>query len=144
MSTDRKERIDKVIGLLKKELAALRTGRASANLVDGLHVEAYGARTPLSHAATVTVPEARLLVIAPWDKSLPGPIERAIRRPTRPHPPTTARRSVPIPALSEERRRNSKSARKRGEDAKVALRTSAATSAGDGLLKKKGRPPRTR
>ena len=74
-----KTRMQKSIGSLKDELVGLRTGRASASLLEPVTVEAYGTRMPLNQVATVSVPEARMLSVEVWDRSLTNAVERAIR-----------------------------------------------------------------
>ena len=77
--TDIKNRMQKSIASLKDELVGLRTGRASASLLEPVTVEAYGSRTPLSQLATVTVPEPRMLSVQVWDRGLANAVEKAIR-----------------------------------------------------------------
>ena len=74
-----KTRMQKSIASLKDELAGLRTGRASPSLLEPVTVEAYGSRMPLNQVATVTVPEARMLSVQVWDRSLASAVEKAIR-----------------------------------------------------------------
>ena len=74
-----RHQIEDSAGKLKKELSRVRTGRATPALLDGIHVEYYGARSPLNTLATVNAPEARLLVVTPFDKSAIGEIEKAIK-----------------------------------------------------------------
>ena len=110
---------------LKRELGKLRTGRASAGLLDTVRVEYYGQVTPLGQMATVSVPEPRMLTVKPWDKSLVQAVDKAIRESDlglNPQADGDLIR-VPIPALSEERRRDLvKIAKKHGEECKVAVR----------------------
>lgn len=72
------EKMDKSINALKSEFTSIRTGQANASLLDRIFVEYYGSRTPVTQVASVTVPEARMLVVQPWDKSLLKEIEKAI------------------------------------------------------------------
>ena len=74
------ERMKKSIQALKDEFNTIRTGRASASLFDKIRVDYYGEKSPLSQVATVSIPEARLVVIQPWDKNLIGEIEKAIQK----------------------------------------------------------------
>lgn len=107
------------------ELAVLRSGRASAALLDGISVEAYETKTPLRQLANVTVPEARLLVIQPYDKSIMGSIEKAISMSDLGLTPTNDGNliRIAIPQLTEERRRELvKVARHIGEEGRVAVR----------------------
>ncbi|MCD6398029.1 MAG: ribosome recycling factor, partial [Spirochaetaceae bacterium] len=74
------KKMKKSVEALEREFSSMRTGRASAALFDKIKVEAYGQPTPLSQAATISVPEARLVVIQPWDKGLLSEIEKAIQK----------------------------------------------------------------
>lgn len=118
-------RMEGAVTALKHEFAALRTGRASASLVDHIHVEAYGSRMPLNQVATVAVPEARMISIQVWDKSQVGAVERAIRESDlglNPVVEGTLMR-LPIPELNEERRQELvKVAHKYAEQARIAVR----------------------
>ena len=119
------ERMKKSIEHARKELASIRTGRATTALLDTVHVEAYGASTPLSQVATVSAPEARLLVVQPWDKSLMQAISRAIQKSDLGLNPTDDGGiiRVPIPSLTEERRKDMvKLIGKMAEEARVHVR----------------------
>jgi ribosome recycling factor len=74
-----KRRMDGAIAAFKSDIASLRTGRASANILDPVTVEAYGSRMPLNQVANITVPEPRMLTVSVWDKSMVGAVERSIR-----------------------------------------------------------------
>jgi ribosome recycling factor len=102
-----RQRMEKVIAALQHEMASLHTGRASINLFDGIHVEAYGSPMPLSHVATLHVPEPTLITIQPYDVSQIGLIEKAIRTSDLGLNPSNDGKviRVPIPTLTEERRR---------------------------------------
>jgi ribosome recycling factor len=117
--------MQKSIVSLKEELTGLRTGRASASLLEPVTVEAYGGRMPLNQVATVTVPEARMLSVQVWDRSLAGAVEKAIRNSglgLNPAAEGTVIR-VPLPELNEERRRElTKVAHNYAEAARVAVR----------------------
>jgi ribosome recycling factor len=118
-------KMSKSVEHLKADLHTLRTGRASPSLVERLQVEYYGTPTPLIQLANIHAPEARLLVIQPYDKSAFGAIEKAILKSDLGLNPTNDGKVIrlAIPALTEERRREMvKVARKRVEDGKVALR----------------------
>jgi ribosome recycling factor len=120
-----KSRMQKSIGALKDELAGLRTGRASASLLEPVSVEAYGSRMPLNQVATVTVPEPRLLNVQVWDRGLAGAVEKAIRSSGLGLNPAAegAVIRVPLPELNEERRRElTKVAHSYAEQARVAVR----------------------
>lgn len=125
VKSDAEDRMKKAIDALQRELATVRTGRASPSLVDRVEVDYYGAMTPLNQLAGVTAPEARLLVIQPWDKGSLGAIEKAIRTADLGVNPTNDGEliRISIPALTEERRRDLvKVVRSRVEDSRVAIR----------------------
>ena len=110
---------------LRRELGKVRTGRANAAMLETVRVDYYGQTTPLSQMATINVPEPRLLVVKPWDKSAMKVVDKAIREAELGLNPQadgdTIR--VPIPPLTEERRKEMvKIAKKHGEEAKVAVR----------------------
>lgn len=110
---------------LARELAALRTGRASGALVEGLRVEAYGGLTPLNQMAGITVPEARMIVIQPWDRSLLPAVEKAILKSDLGLTPSNDGQVIrlPIPPLTEERRKElAKVARHKAEECRVSVR----------------------
>lgn len=120
-----KTRMQKSIASLKDELAGLRTGRASASLLEPVTVEAYGSRMPLNQVATVTVPEARMLSVQVWDRSMAGAVEKAIRNSGLGLNPAAEGQviRVPLPELNEERRRElTKVAHNYAEQARVAVR----------------------
>lgn len=122
---DATDRMDKTLEALQRDLATVRTGRASPALVEHLKVDYYGTPTPLNQLATITTPEARLIVIQPWDRGSLGAVERAILKSDlglNPASDGTVIR-LAIPQLTEERRRDiAKQVRKRTEDARVAVR----------------------
>ena len=126
MSTkDAESRMKKSIKALEEEFAAIRTGRASTALFDKIMVEYYGTPTPLNQVATVSTPEARLVVIQPWDKTALGEIEKAIQKSELSLNPNNDGKviRINIPPLTEERRREIvKSAKQTAEQAKVAIR----------------------
>ena len=118
-------RMDGALEALRKEFGGLRTGRASANLLEPVHVSAYGNEMPLNQVGTVNVPEPRMITVQVWDKGLVGAVEKAIRDAGLGLNPmadgSTVR--VPIPELSRERRQElSKIAHKYAEQARVAIR----------------------
>jgi ribosome recycling factor len=120
-----KRRMQGTIGVLKQELAALRTGRASAHLLDPIHVEAYGQSMPLNQLATVSVPQPRMLSVQVWDRSMVHPVEKAILAANLGLTPSSDGQVIHlrIPELNEERRRELvKVAHKYAETAKVAVR----------------------
>jgi len=113
------------IDALKKEFGGLRTGRASVHLLDPVVVNVYGARMPLNQVATVSTPDARMIVVQVWDKGQVGAVERAIREANLGLNPITegATLRLPIPALNAERRQELvKIAHKYTEHARVAVR----------------------
>ena len=120
-----KDRMQKSIASLRDELAGLRTGRASASLLEPVQVEAYGSKMPLNQVATVTVPEPRMLSVQVWDRTLAGAVEKAIRNSglgLNPAAEGVVIR-VPLPDLNEERRRElTKVAHNYAEQARVAVR----------------------
>ncbi len=123
--TDARRRMERSIEATKHEFATVRTGRASTSLLDRIHVEYYGTRTPLNQLATISVPEPRMLVVTPFDKSSIKDIERAIRESDLGVNPSNDGRIVrlPLPALTEERRRDLvKVVRGLAEDGRVAVR----------------------
>ncbi|MBM7698299.1 ribosome recycling factor [Kurthia huakuii] len=119
------ERMSKAIDAFSRTLAAIRAGRANASLLDRISVEYYGAPTPLNQMAGISVPEARLLVIQPYDKTILGDIEKAILKSELGITPTNDGSVIrlTIPALTEERRKELvKVVKKEAEEAKVAVR----------------------
>lgn len=119
------ERMDKTIGVLKKDLAGIRTGRASLAIFEGLTVDYFGTPTPINHVATLSVPESRLITIQPWDPKLIVEIERAIQKSDLGLNPSNDGKiiRIAIPQLTEDRRKQIvKQVYKRGEEAKIALR----------------------
>jgi ribosome recycling factor len=122
---DAESRMKKSLGALTEEFNALRTGRASASLFDKLKVDYFGTPTPLSQTATISVPEARLIVIQPWDKSLLSEIERAIQKSELSVNPNNDGKviRINIPPLTEDRRKELvKVAKNHAEQCKVAIR----------------------
>jgi len=127
-NTDLKElkrRMDGAIAAFKHDIASLRTGRASANILDPVTVEAYGSRVPLNQVANVSVPESRMLSVSIWDKQMVGAVDRAIRESNLGLNPIVDGQNlrIPLPELNEERRRSLvKIAHEYSEKAKVAIR----------------------
>src|SRR4051812_47184555 len=115
----------KTIEVWKKNRGSFRTGRASPSLLDKVQVEAWGSTQPIQSVASVSVPEPRLLVIQPWDKSLISPIEKAIMKSDlgiNPNNDGTVIR-LALPQLNEQRRNDlAKQVKKRAEESKVAVR----------------------
>jgi len=122
---DLHDRIGKTLDDLKRELSNVRTGRANLHLLDGVRVDYYGTATPLNQVATLSVPEARLIVVKPWEKNMIPPIEKAIRDANLGLNPQSDKDlvRVPIPPLTEERRKEIvKQVKTKGEDHKIAVR----------------------
>lgn len=120
-----KDKMEKAVASLSRELASVRAGRASANLLDKISVDYYGAPTPVNQLASISVPEARMLVIQPYDKSVLGDIEKAILKSDLGLTPSNDGSIIrlSIPALTEERRKELvKLVKKYAEEAKVAVR----------------------
>jgi ribosome recycling factor len=110
---------------LHHEFAGVRTGRASVNILDGVHVEAYGSKLPLNQVAGLSIPEPQMIVAQPFDPSQLGAVEKAIRSAGLGLNPQSDGKIVriPLPALTEERRKElGKLVHREGEDAKVAIR----------------------
>ncbi len=110
---------------LSKDFSGLRTGRASASLLDKIRVDYYGSETPINQVATVSVPEARMIVIQPWDKSVLSAIEKAILKSDLGLPPNNDGKLIRLnfPPLNEERRKQLvKSAKATSEQSRVAMR----------------------
>ena len=119
------EKMGKAIDSTKRELAKLRLGKATPALLENIRVDAYGAQTPLNQVGSIGAPEPRLLVVQPWDKNLVGAIERAIRASDLGLNPSNDGQviRVPIPALTEERRKELvKVAKHYAEEGRVAVR----------------------
>jgi ribosome recycling factor len=122
---DIERRMDGALDALSREFGGLRTGRASASLLEPLSVEAYGAQTPINQVSTISVPEARMLTVQVWDQGLVKNVEKSIRESNLGLNPQTEGNlvRVPIPDLSEERRVElTKIAGKYAEQGRVAVR----------------------
>jgi ribosome recycling factor len=122
---DLTDRIAKTLDDMRRDLANVRTGRANLHVLDGVRIDYYGTPTPLNQVATLSVPEARLIVVKPWEKNMIPPIEKAIRDANLGLNPQSDKDlvRVPIPPLTEERRREIvKQVKAKGEDHKIAIR----------------------
>ncbi|NCC63381.1 MAG: ribosome recycling factor [Spirochaetia bacterium] len=118
-------KMQKSLESLSKEFSSLRTGRASASLLDKIRVDYYGSETPINQVATISVPEARMIVIQPWDKSVLSAIEKAILKSDLGLPPNNDGKLIRLnfPPLNEERRKQLvKSAKATAEQSRVAMR----------------------
>jgi ribosome recycling factor len=125
LKKDADHRMKRAVENIQQEFAKIRTGRASAALLDGIKVSYYGNMVPLSQASTITIPEPRLIAIQPWDRNMIGEIEKAILKSdlglTPSNDGTFVR--VPIPQLNEERRKDlARLVKKFAEDGRIAVR----------------------
>lgn len=121
-----KDKMGKTLNILKQELAAIRAGRANPQVLDKITVDYYGAQTPINQVGNITVPEARLLVISPWDPNLIKEIEKAIQSSDIGINPSDDGKVIRLvfPELTEERRKDlGKKIKKIGEDTKVSVRS---------------------
>jgi ribosome recycling factor len=125
IKNDAQTRMGKSIESLKHDLTRIRTGRASTALVDGIKVSYYGSDMPLTQVASVSLSDARTIIITPWEKTMVAPIEKALMASDLGITPTTAGTVIRLnmPALTEERRRElAKHVAHEGENAKIAIR----------------------
>lgn len=120
-----KQNLKKTIESMKKDFTTIRTGRATPALLERIHVECYGARMPLNQIASVSIPEARMMIVQPFDRTITKEIEKAIQKSDLGINPSVDGNIIRLilPSLTEERRKElAKVVKKRQEDAKVALR----------------------
>ncbi|HYG26673.1 MAG TPA: ribosome recycling factor [Caulobacteraceae bacterium] len=120
-----RDRMDKAVQALKEEFGSLRTGRASATLLDQIYVDAYGSQMPLNQVGSVSVPEPRSLTVSVWDRGLVVSVEKAIRNAGIGLNPVVEGQNlrIPIPPLTEERRKDlAKLAGKYAEQQRIAVR----------------------
>jgi len=120
------EKMKKTINVLKDELAGLRAGRANSSILDKIMVDYYGVPTPITQLGSVTIPEARIIQIQPWDAKILKEIEKAIQKSDIGLNPNNDGKIIRLvfPPLTEERRKElTKTVKKYGEDAKVAVRS---------------------
>jgi ribosome recycling factor len=125
MITDAKQRMDVSMETIRRELATMRTGRASVSMLDGLRIDYYGNPTPLNQVANLSTPDASLITIQPWDPQLVVAIDKAIRASDLDLNPQSDGKiiRVPVPPLTEERRKSLvKHAHKVVEEGRVAVR----------------------
>ena len=125
MSRDATQRMSKCVALLKDHYRKMRTGRANVGLLEGLKVEYYGSEMPINQVASVSVEDARTLVISPWDKCAVTAVEKAILKSDLGLTPNTAGQVIrlPLPPMTEERRKElTKVARHEAENSRVAIR----------------------
>ena len=119
------EKMEKSVGALEKDFAAIRAGRANPHILDKIKVDYYGTPTPLQQVGNISVPEARILQIQPWESSLIKEIEKAILNSDLGINPTNDGKVIRLvfPELTEDRRKElAKDIKKKGENAKVAIR----------------------
>jgi ribosome recycling factor len=122
---DAKDRMDKAVEAVRREFAKIRTGKATVSLLDGVRVEYYGTHVPLRQVSNISVPEARLLVIQPWDKKIIGEIEKSIQAADLGLNPSNDGHliRVPIPPLTEDRRKEMvRYVHKLAEEGRIAVR----------------------
>ncbi|ORB32568.1 ribosome recycling factor [Mycolicibacterium parafortuitum] len=122
---DAEEKMEKAVSVARDDLASIRTGRANPAMFNRIHIEYYGSPTPITQLSSINVPEARMVVIKPYEANQLRPIEDAIRNSDLGVNPTNDGNiiRVSIPQLTEERRRDLvKQAKSKGEDAKVSIR----------------------
>jgi ribosome recycling factor len=120
-----REMMEKTIDATRREFASIRTGKATPALLDMVRVDAYGGKVPLNQVGTVSAPEPRLLMVQPWDKTLLGEIEKAIRTSDLGLNPANDGNliRIPVPALTEERRRDLvRVLHKYAEEGRIAIR----------------------
>lgn len=120
-----KEKMEKTIDAVKRDFSTIRTGRASASILDNIKVEYYGTELPLNQVATISTPEAQLIVIQPWDKNALKPITTGINKSGLGLVPNSDGEVIRlnIPALTQERRKElDKAVKKKAEDGRVAIR----------------------
>src|SRR3954454_12497549 len=125
VSAEVKKRMDGHIEHVRRELGGVRTGRASVNILDTVHVEAYGSMMPVNQVASLSIPEPTMIIATPFDPSLMGAVERAIRASNLGLNPTNDGKVVriPVPALTEERRKElSKLVHKYAEEGRNGVR----------------------
>jgi len=125
MFAEVKKRMDGAIDRVRREMAGVRTGRATVSLLDGIQVDAYGSKMPINQVATLSVPEPAMIVAQPFDPSLMGAIEKAIRASDLGLNPANDGKIVriPIPALTDERRKElSRHVHKQAEEARNVVR----------------------
>ncbi len=120
-----REHMEAAVEALRREFTSVRTGKASPALLDTVRVDAYGSQVPLNQVATVSAPEPRMLIVQPWDRSMLGPVEKGILTSDLGLNPSNDGKiiRVPIPALTEERRREyAKLLHRMAEEGRVSIR----------------------
>ncbi|MGM0462379.1 MAG: ribosome recycling factor [Fibrobacterota bacterium] len=135
--TEGKEKMNKALESLKKSFQKLRTGRANPDMLEGITVDYYGSATPINQVGNISVPEARLITIQPWDKTILGEVEKAIFSSELDLTPQNDGNiiRIQIPALTEDKRKElAKECKSMGEDAKISIRNARRDS--NNILKK--------
>ena len=125
MMEDARQRMHASVEAVQRDLTAMRTGRASLAMIDGIRVDYYGTPTPLNQVGNLSIPDATLITLQPWDTSLLGAIEKAIRSAGLDLNPQNDGKviRIPVPSLTEERRKLLvKNAHKQAEEGRVAIR----------------------
>ena len=125
MMEDARQRMHASVEAVQRDLTAMRTGRASLAMIDGIRVDYYGAPTPLNQVGNLSIPDATLITLQPWDTSLLGAIEKAIRSAGLDLNPQNDGKviRIPVPSLTEERRKLLvKNVHKQAEEGRVAIR----------------------
>ena len=125
MFTEIKGRMDSTLDRVRRDMAGVRTGRATVTLLDGIHVEAYGSKMPLNQVATLSVPEPAMIIAQPFDPSLMGAIEKAIRASDLGFNPANDGKviRIPIPSLTDDRRKElSRHVHKQAEEGRNTVR----------------------
>jgi len=131
ITKDCRTQMDKSLEASKRELASIRTGKATTNLLDTIRVDAYGQQMPINQVGSVAVPEPRLITVTPWDKGLTHAIEKALRESDLGLNPQTQSGviRVPLPALNEQRRKELvKVVHKLAEEARIGIRHARTTA----------------
>lgn len=126
-----RQSMDRAVEALQREFSSVRTGKASPALLDTVRVDAYGSQVPLNQVATVSAPEPRLLVVQPWDRGMLGPVEKAIMTSDLGLNPANDGKivRVPIPALTEERRKEYvRLLHRMAEEARISVRQARQTA----------------
>jgi ribosome recycling factor len=129
-----RQKMERSLEALRRDFGGVRTGKATPALLDGVRVDAYGSAVPLNQVATVSAPEARMLVVQPWDRAMLGPVEKAIMTADLGLNPANDGKvvRVPIPALTEERRKEYvKVLHKMAEEARISVRQARHDALGD-------------
>lgn len=123
--TEAEDHMEKSLEWLRTELNSIRAGRASPSMIENVRIEYYGSQTPLNQIASISAPQPDLLIVQPWDRSVVADVEKGIQAANMGLNPSNdgALIRIPVPPLSEERRKDLvKTARSRGEEAKIGIR----------------------